>query len=430
MSMPAKDNRHPSRAMAGRVLAAGARSPLGAEVPPTNLLRALDAEATESTVLRERLVSEIQRNGPMTFCRFMERVLYDPEEGYYRFRPAIGARGDYLTSPELHPLFGALLARQVEQFWELLERPEAFRLIEIGPGNGTLARGLLGALVDSPCRNAVRPILIESSAAGRAIQAATLGALAHGVSWLDDTSGLAVAAGDIPAELPAVLLSNELVDSFPVHRVLRTEGVLRELFVDFEGGELVDRPGPLSTPDLAAYFERLGLLPGEGCVAEVNLEALSWMRSVAAVVRRGFVLTLDYGYDAVRLYAPWRRAGTLLCFYRHAVSSDPYRRLGRQDMTTHVDFTSLSDAGAKFGLEPLGLTSQREFLAALGAGEALRGGPSAAPSLEEYLSRRRAVEALLDEEGLGRIRVFAQGAGLGQVALAGFPTTYQAPADA
>src|SRR5207253_206106 len=163
---------------------------------------------------------------------------------------------------------------------------------------------------------------------------------------------------------------------------------------------------------LAAYFARLGLLPGQGCAAEVNLDALDWQRAVASVVSRGFVLTLDYGYQAPQLFAPWRRDGTLLCFYEHAVTTDPYQRIGRQDLTAHVDFTSLARAGADAGLQPLGLTSQRRFLAALGITDALRGGPASAPSLEEYLARRRAVETLLDSEGLGRIRVFVQGKGV------------------
>jgi SAM-dependent MidA family methyltransferase len=135
------------------------------------------------------------------------------------------------------------------------------------------------------------------------------------------------------------------------------------------------------------------------------------MRQVAAALGRGFVLTFDYGHEAAELYAPWRRDGTLLCFYRHNPSSDPYARIGKQDMTAHVDFTSLVEEGRRHGLEPLGLTTQARFLAALGIGEALARTPGVELSLEEYYSRRRAVTELLDSAGLGRIRVLVQAKG-------------------
>jgi SAM-dependent MidA family methyltransferase len=157
-------------------------------------------------------------------------------------------------------------------------------------------------------------------------------------------------------------------------------------------------------PALEDYFRRLGLLPGEDCQAEVNLDALDWMKAAARALGRGFVMTFDYGYPADQLYAPWRRQGTFLCFYRHNASVDPYVRVGRQDMTSHVDFTSLIQAGEEAGLQTVGLTSQARFLDALGIGGALSGAAQAELSLEEYYARRRALTELLDPAGLGRIR--------------------------
>jgi len=198
------------------------------------------------------------------------------------------------------------------------------------------------------------------------------------------------------------------------------------VYVVWREGRFQEELGPPSTPELAAYFQRLGLLPGEGCRAEVNLAALVWVRRVAATLARGFVLTFDYGHEAGDLYAPWRRDGTLLCFYRHNPSSDPYARVGKQDMTAHVDFTSLVEEGRRHGLEPLGVTTQSRFLAALGIGEALArlpDGQARTPgdelSLEEYYVRRRAVSELLDPAGLGRIRVLVQAKGVGPCALRG-----------
>jgi SAM-dependent MidA family methyltransferase len=163
-----------------------------------------------------------------------------------------------------------------------------------------------------------------------------------------------------------------------------------------------------AAPALRAYFDALGLLPGEGCEAEVNLDAVDWMRQAAGSLRRGYVLTIDYGYPAEMLYAPWRRRGTLMTFYRHGPGEDPYVRIGRQDMTTHVDFTTLARTGEANGLCTLGFTTQSEFLAALGIGDALAGRPDP-KALEEHYALRRAVIELSDPAGLGRVGVLVQG---------------------
>ena len=215
-------------------------------------------------------------------------------------------------------------------------------------------------------------------------------------------------------------LSNELVDAFPVHRAYVEEGKLREVYIGESGGTLAEELGETSTPALAAYFDRLRLLPGEGCYAEVNLAAPEWIAGVGRSLRRGFMLTFDYGYPAAELYAPWRRDGTLLCFYRHNPSHHPYARLGRQDITAHVDFTALEMAGREAGLETLTLTTQARFLAALGIGEGVgRVAQESSQALEEYYARRRAVSELLDPGGLGRIRLLVQSRGVGPCDLLG-----------
>ena len=353
----------------------------------------------ENTLLTDRLRERIRRDGPISFRDFMALVAHDPRDGYYATSAATGASGDFITSPEVHPLYGALIALQACECWELAGKPSTFCLVEQGAGSGKLARALLSALPDDLLA-ATTYCIVEPHERLREAQRQTLGSLAARVEWRED----------LPATIN-LLISNELPDSFPVHRVMVHNGRLQELYVALNGdGDFVDHMGEPSTPALLHYFDALGLLPGEGCIAEVNLDALAWMRDVAAHVARGFVLTFDYGYPAATLYAPWRKQGTLLCFYKHTTSTDPYARIGRQDMTAHIDFTSLVRAGSGAGLMPIGFTTQRAFLAALGAGEALAPGPGAL-GLEEYLSRRRAVATLLDSEGLGRIRVLAQCAG-------------------
>jgi SAM-dependent MidA family methyltransferase len=161
-------------------------------------------------------------------------------------------------------------------------------------------------------------------------------------------------------------LSNELVDSFPVHRVVMEGGALQEVFVDLNGGAFTEVRGEPSTPELPAYFRRVGITLAEGQHAEVNLEALRWLHAVAQGLTQGFVITIDYGYQAQELYAPSRPAGTFMCYQRHRALSDPYGNLGQQDMTSHVDFTALILCGEKEGLHCTGLIPQYRFLLALG----------------------------------------------------------------
>jgi SAM-dependent MidA family methyltransferase len=218
-------------------------------------------------------------------------------------------------------------------------------------------------------------------------------------------------AEQLPASIEGVVLSNELLDALPVHRVIVQGGQLREVYVGYEDGAFRDVPGDLSDPSIAAYFTDLGLLPAEGAYAEVNLAGLSWIARVATSLRRGYVLTFDYGYEAADLYAPWRRDGTLLCFYGQSASSDPYRRIGRQDITSSVDFTSLAEAGERAGLTTVAATTQSEFLARLGIGEAIGAAAGESPGMEEYFARRAIVLSLIDPAKLGRIRVLLQAKG-------------------
>jgi SAM-dependent MidA family methyltransferase len=290
-------------------------------------------------------------------------------------------------------------------------KPETFDVVEQGAGSGRLASAVLrwAQRREPAFARAMRYRIVEISSSLRAQQQETL-AGAEDVEWLDE----------LPDGIEGCVLSNELLDSFPVHRIVQEHGQLQELYVSWEDGRFVELRGAPSTERIEQYFAQLGIASGEGCVAEVNLHAVDWMQSVAERLRRGFVLTFDYGYEASELYAPWRRDGTLLCFYRHNASTDPYVRAGKQDMTSHVDFTTLARTGREHGLNVAGCTTQSRFLANMGIGEGVDAAKESPEALEEYYARRRAVQELIDPAGLGRIRVLAQGKGVEAAELQGF----------
>lgn len=372
------------------------------------------ASATENEALKAAILARIARDGPITFRDFMEIALYEPNLGYYTSRREnIGRSGDYVTSPEVSPVFGAMLGRQLREMWEALDRPLVFDVVEAGAGNGTLCRDILrwSQRAATDFHDALRYTILETSSALAARQREIVEAegLTKSVGWQPQ----------FPHTVEGCVLSNELLDALPVHRVVVQDGRLQEVYVTSVGAVFRERPGPVSTPEIEAYFHRLGVLPGEGCFAEVNLAASAWMSSAARALHRGFLVSFDYGYEAGDLYAPWRVFGTLLCFYRHNPSDDPYVRIGRQDITSHIDFTTVRRVGEEAGLRTLGLVPQSEFLMNLGLPDALPAIGEGEMNLEEYYVRRRAVVELVDPAGLGCIKVLVQAKNVGEVVLTG-----------
>ena len=314
-----------------------------------------------SRKLYQIIEGEIRSKGPITFAEFMEICLYHPELGYYSSgRARRGRKGDYFTSPTVHPIFGASLGKQVAQMWRILGEGD-FEVVEMGGGEGYLCHDLLNYLRRNEPRfyDRLHYRMVETGSSVIESQKEFLAPLQDKVSW--HRPG-AVGEGRIVG----CFLSNELVDSLPVHRTVMRAGVLREIYVDAQDGGLRELLGEPSMPELEGCFQRLGISLAEGQKAEVCLEALRWLRGVARWLERGFVITIDYGYPAQELFSAHRRDGTLLCYRDHMVSSDPYVQLGLQDMTAHVDFTSLIDCGEQWGLRFTGLVPQYRFLLGLG----------------------------------------------------------------
>lgn len=386
------------------------------------------AIAREATPLRPVIDAAIEAGGGrITFADYMALALGHPEHGYYsRLDLRWGRDGDYETSPEVHPIFGYLWARQILDCWERLGRPAAYQLVEPGAGSGAFAVALLTWLQRRApeCFAAARPTLLDGHPHRLADQRARLGAAGFEARH----ALLADWAAEEPSG-PTIVIANEFFDALPAHLVERRGDELHEWYVTHgEDGGLTLALAELSDTALGRYFERLGLWPGDGCRAEVSLAAVEAMRAITQRAGSGYVLTIDYGHEAAELYASWRRAGTLMAFRQHSPQPDPLASPGRVDLTYHVDFTSLAAAAQGWDAAPT--TSQAEALTALGLDEALRAaGERAAEDVARYAAERRAAETLIDPAGLGRIRVLAlaRGAPLeGLRCLAPLPTPGEA----
>ncbi|HUQ78455.1 MAG TPA: SAM-dependent methyltransferase [Patescibacteria group bacterium] len=361
------------------------------------------------------LRSEIERDGPLTFARFMEIALYDPARGYYRGADARpGRAGDFLTAPEAHPLFGRALARLALAVHAAIGAPGTFTIREHGAGTGALAAPLAAELLAAPNGpRAIRYVVAE-------VEPARVDAVRAAV---DDAARVSVDPDD-GAPIDGLVVANEVLDALPTHRVVQRGDELREVLVGVEaGGRFFDIEAPPTTPALAARLaaETITLIDGQR--AEICVTVDGWVERAAAGLGHGVLLVIDYGDPATALYDPRRRAaGTLATYLGHQAGDDPYRSIGRQDLTAHVDITAVERAAAGAGLSALGSTTQAALLSGLGSGELLvaeQTRPGA--TLQTYLEARSALVRMIDPGAMGRFRALAFGRGIpSDVTLPGF----------
>jgi SAM-dependent MidA family methyltransferase len=363
--------------------------------------------------LERRLRAEIQAHGPMTFARFMELALYDLDSGYYTGVAADepdergpGRRGDFLTAPEGHPIFGWAIARHLEALWAALGRPARFVVREHGAGTGALATGILDGLrrAGSPLLQALAYQAIDAAPARMDVLRTNLAA-----AGLDDRLE---AATDVPE--PGAILANELLDALPVHRVEgAADGRLLERLVEVRpDGTLGETGAAPSTPALAQRLaaEDIRLAPGQ--VAEICLALDGWVADAARCLERGELLLIDYGHEGAQLYAA-ERGSTLRAYHRHRVHANPFVAIGRQDLTAHVDLTAVARAAGSAGLQALGRTTQARFLDGLGIGELLVDLQSLpTTTLASYLEAKSALVRMLDPRATGGFAVLGFGRGL------------------
>ncbi len=360
--------------------------------------------------LVERLRSEIGRHGPLTFDRFMDMALYEPGLGYYAARgdSAMGQTDtwlDFQTSPQVHSIFGTLIARQLEILWIALNCPEPFVVVELGAGDGELASQIVRALAD------LHPDLCLVYHAvdrrPRSTWQAAPDAIPGSIQRWDDLEQ--ISRTNLSAHC---VLSNEFFDALPVHRVTWLDGKLWEVYVDWSNHGFVEHLAPPSNEKLIDWLAAAEASLTEGWTGEICLRLPGIIEHIARLINRGVVLTIDYGGEAEELHDLSRNGGTLIAYHRHHWNDDVLTRIGEQDLTSHVDFSALMRLGLCHGLTPAGFTTQRDFLLALDL-------PSVAQRMlaEELTAAKRwqshfAINELLRQDGLGRLKVLAQQKGL------------------
>ena len=317
--------------------------------------------------LERKIIEKIRSEGPINFEVFMDMALYEPGLGYYTNESTtIGRAGDFYTSPHLHPIFGAMLGRQMEEMWKAMGSPERFDVVEMGAGMGWLAKDMLDYLGGTRGRRSelfprIRYAIVELNESVRLRQKELLKDHPEKVHWIACLRDAGHVAGCI--------LSNELLDAFPV-RLVEMDDELREIYVSEHEGGLVEVKGPCSA-EVREYFRGFSLELPEGYKTEVNLRMRDWLQEVSAALAEGFLLTVDYGYPAWDYYGEDRSRGTLMCYYRHQVNEDPYRNIGEQDLTAHVNFSSLKAWGEEAGLKTVGFSAQGTYLVSLGIDEVI-----------------------------------------------------------
>ncbi len=337
-------------------------------------------EPTPDVEIRRRIAS----NGPITFAEFMEVALYHPNGGYYTHDRQDATYRDYYTSPSVHPAFSALIAVHLETMWKALDEPAPFHVVEMGAGRGLMALDIAEYVREhlAPFAQAMRYVAVDRET--------------------DET----------PHNVVGCVLSNELIDAFPIHRFEVTTGGLVELFVDVDSeGKFYSVVGEPSTPQLAQRLDGLDLQLPNGTRGEINLRIGEWAGRASETIERGFVVTIDYGHEAKQLYSPQRSRGTLQTYYKHTSGSSPYQWIGRQDITAHVDFTTVIEEGRAAGLRPLCLMTQAEYLNRLGLkvwADRLRDRDM---SPRDIRANAMAMRDLVESEGLGSFKVLIQEVG-------------------
>ncbi len=343
--------------------------------------------------LKEIIKEEILKNGKITFKRFMQLALYHPQYGYYSKAPAIGKKGDFYTSVSVGSIFGKALSMAIKA---MLEFSGSNAILEIGAGDGTLAKDILERFDAS----SVKYIILEKSPKFIKIQKENLRQFQN-ISWINDLDEI--------TDFEGVIFSNEVFDALPVHIVEKREHKLFEIYVGLDDKcNFIEVLGEPSTPEILEYFEKLKINLPSNFRTEVNLEGVRLIKELGKRLKTGFIMTIDYGYPSRELYQPYRSRGTLMCYYRHKATDNPYENVGNQDITSHVNFSALAIYGKEAGLDVCGFTNQANFLIDSGILDI-------AKDINDILKLKTLI---VPEHGMGEtFKVLIQSKGVGKVKL-------------
>ncbi|BCB96117.1 SAM-dependent methyltransferase [Dissulfurispira thermophila] len=366
--------------------------------------------------LKQKIIEKIRSEGPINFETFMEMTLYYPCLGYYTKDSAkIGRTGDFYTSPHLHSIFGAMIGKQMMEMWELIGRPEIFHVVEMGAGMGYLAKDMLEYLSGSKSNDKrqkdifehLKYTIVELNLAVKTKQQELLSEFMDKVNWISNLNELESVTG--------CFLSNELLDAFPV-RLVEMDNEIKEIYVSLNGDDFVEIKMPC-TREVEEYFREFGIELPKGFRTEANLKIKSWLKEVSNKLFKGFVLTIDYGYPAEDYYIEDRNRGTLLCYHQHQINENPYQNIGEQDLTAHVNFSSLKKWGDELGLKTIGFCPQGTYLVSLGIDEVINEIYGDSPDFFEIAK----IKGLILPQGMGEShKVMVQYKGDGEPILRGF----------
>lgn len=358
----------------------------------------LPPPSQEALVHSQRLVNQLilaikQSGGALPFTEFMTQALYTPGLGYYSAGlRKFGAKGDFITAPEISPLFSQGIAKQCQPFLTAFEQS---MILEFGAGSGIMAAEILKELERLNCLPH-QYLILEVSAELRQRQQTTLQTqipkLFNRIHWLDR----------LPSQpISGVILANEVLDAMPIHRFRLDAETVAEFQVSYQEDRFVWQESPTPNQSLRIAVESLRHQLPVGYISEINLALPAWLQSVADSLLAGLVLLIDYGFPSREYYHPQRSHGTLMCHYQHYAHDDPLILVGLQDITAHVNFTAVAEAAMTAGLSVAGYTNQANFLLACGLIELLSTlDPNNTPY---YLQQTQAVKTLILPSEMGEL---------------------------
>ncbi|NJO15856.1 MAG: SAM-dependent methyltransferase [Thioploca sp.] len=352
------------------------------------------AALAHSQCLVAQIMQAIKKSGgALPFTEFMTQALYTPGLGYYSAGlRKFGTKGDFVTAPEISPLFSHCIAKQCQPFLAAFDQSV---ILEFGAGSGVMATEILKALERLNCLP-YQYLILEVSAELRQRQQTTLQTqipkLFNRIHWLDR----------LPSQpLSGVILANEVLDAMPIYRFRLDEKVVTEFYVSYQDSQFVWQYLPTTNQSLQIAVESLRHQLPVGYISEINLALPAWLQSVADSLLAGLILLIDYGFPQREYYHPQRHQGTLMCHYQHYAHDDPLILIGLQDITAHVNFTAVAEAAIAAGLSVAGYTNQANFLLACGLIELLSALDS--NNTPAYLQQAQATKTLILPSEMGEL---------------------------